>query len=185
MSYKSPIKATLLSHAFISDQCPYCYDTVEDLDNHIRRCKTAKSNIEFKIKIKYPKYGIHKECGRVMILDFDKGLVLAENQYGRYALPIRSIKFDDISDIIDTIEAKNLSENQIRELISYLLTKCKNHRIISDIPCGSKIEIDINNKITSAVVIDKHANERYTVKTTTVNPLTLNISHRSILRVIE
>lgn len=155
------------------------------LDNHLKRCKGIPLDLEAaeKIKASSRKWVLHEDCGRVMLLDVEGGLALIENQARRYVVPCRDITFGKVANVLELIEANDITNVEIRELISHLLAKVGEVSIIPAIHAGSRVEFKCGDNIKRGRVERRHGKNAFIIKTDDGNGI--NVGKDSIIHVIE
>lgn len=179
-----------IDEAFCTGKCPYCgKDTKDKIDKHLVRCPGRKKAMEAAARLtaESARWALHGECGRVMILSITGGLVLVENNSRRYVVPAADLTVGCVSVILEKIIQQNLSEDQILELVSHLLSMTKNvdmrvQPIQPAIRKGNKVEFIHQGKLVVGEVQSRHGPHCYIVRT---GNITVNLPQKDVISMVE
>lgn len=175
-----------LDEALRREQCPYCGKKIEDngIDKHLIRCKRKKVDLESgeRLRAEKTRWAVHNECGRVMVLEIRDGLALIENSSRRYVVPASDLTAGGVGVILELVHRTNLSDDQIKELISHLMAMIKNVMIQPAIRTGHRVEFMNQGKLMIGRVKRLHGRNQYIVE---ANGITINLGRGDIVSIVE
>jgi hypothetical protein len=101
---------------------------------------------------KKTKWACHPEHGGVMLLQIEKGLAAVENGQGRYVVRASELNYKVVSGIITQIEKACPTDEQLSEIIAYLIAKVRIANLDIVLPVGCEVEFKKDGKILSGIV---------------------------------
>lgn len=126
------------------------------IEYHLERCKKKNYHIKCQQKLKEiiarDKWVLHEQCGRCMVLAIENGLCLVENDHGRYVVAAGDVKYNTVSNCLETIDNYCFSKDQIAEIISYLMAKVNHRRIYPRVRIGDRVEFHLKHRTRLGLV---------------------------------
>lgn len=161
------------------------------IDRHITRCRRRKPCLQAAQKLDHERksngctWALHDELGRCMILKIDDGLCLVENTIGRYIVAAADLTIGCVSQCLELIEQRDLSPDQLAELISHLMVKVKS-TVRPAMHNGSRVVFKHGDGLSEGRVCRRHGKNCYIVEIedATGQKTRLNISKTVITQIL-
>lgn len=157
------------------------------LETHLNRCRKVKPSkvAGGMIREKKHRNALHDEVGRCMILDNRDGLCLVENEARRYVVAAIDLSVGCVSQVLQLIDARDLSEDQLTELISHLMAKAKQAGAKTAYRTGMKVEFKNGEKFTVGQIKRRHGLYCYVIEVAGRQSYRLTISNKDITGIVE
>lgn len=170
-------------------KCPFCGKNTENLEKHLKRCQARKLSEDAEGRLRADpatgervRWAVHNDCGRVMILELNKGLALIENNSRRYVVPAMDLTAGGVGIILEQIHKLDLSEDQIKELVGHLLSMIHNVQVHPFIRAGNRVEFLHMGKLTVGRIKRRHGPNSYIIES---QSYTGNIGRKDIISIVE
>lgn len=187
VKYNTPvIVAFTTEEAIAGEVCPYCGKAEKKIREHIETCEEAQKNKAIQKRAdKSLKWAYHDLCGKCFVINRSDGLCIIENDYTRYCVPISSLRFGAMSEIVEMIEEYDLSLDECEKLINIIRIKSSNQASIPNFPQlwpGCEVEVQMGNMVKTGRV-KKRNGSNYKIEVGNKGKI-VNISPKHIIRML-